>query len=126
MNPKWIAILRKIARIWSGVIIVLGILIFIAEIFEAQTVELDPYPWWENLMPAALFLAVVGLAAAWKWEGIGGAMAVGFALFNLLIYMASGREEVGAVILIILPVVIPGLMFLACWRGSKDIPQPAS
>jgi hypothetical protein len=121
MNPKWITILRKITRIWSGVIIALGILIFIGEIIESQTMELDPYPWWENLMPAAMFLAVVGLAAGWKWEGIGGAMAVGFALVNVLIYLATGRERVGAVILIMLPVVIPGLLFLVCWRGSRNV-----
>jgi hypothetical protein len=124
MNPKWISILRKITRIWSGVIIALGVLIFIGEIFESQTIELDPYPWWENLMPAALFLAVVGLAAAWKWEGVGGAMAVGFALANLLVYQATGRDRLWAVILIVLPVLIPGILFLICWRESRGRSQP--
>ena len=123
MNSRRITILRKITRLWSGVIIALGILVFIGEIIESQTIELDPYPWWENLMPAAMFLAVVGLAVAWKWEGIGGAMAVGFALTNLLVYQATGRDRVWAVILIMLPVLIPGLLFLICWRGSRDISQ---
>jgi hypothetical protein len=120
MSQKWISILRKIARVWSGVIIVLGFLTFLAEVIESQQAELDPYPWWENLMPAALLLALVGLAVAWRWEEFGGAMAVGFALVNLLLYIATGRDRVGAVALIILPLVIPGLLFLIChWGESK-------
>jgi hypothetical protein len=120
MNKKWIKILRKIARIWSGVIIGLGVIMFIAEIVEAQTTELDPYPWFENLIPVTLFLSVVGLAVAWKWEGIGGAMAVGLALANLLLYIATGRTQVGFVALILLPIALPGAMFLVCWRGSRN------
>ena len=124
MNQKWTRVLRKIARIWSGVIISLGILMFIAEIIESQTMELDPYPWFENLIPVTLGLAVVGLALAWKYEAIGGGMAVGFSLVNLLLYIATGRERVGAVALILTPVVIPGILFLICWRRSRDIVQP--
>ena len=124
MNEKWTRILRKIARIWSGVIISLGILMFIAEIIESQTMVLDPYPWFENLIPVTLGLAVVGLALAWKYEGIGGGMAVGFSLVNLLLYIATGRERVGAVALILTPVVIPGILFLICWRRSREVVQP--
>ena len=124
MNEKWTRVLRKIARIWSGVIISLGILMFIAEIIESQTMELDPYPWFENLIPVTLGLAVVGLTLAWKYEAIGGGMAVGFSLVNLLLYIATGRERVGAVALILTPVVIPGILFLICWRRSRDIVQP--
>jgi hypothetical protein len=124
MNGRRIAILRKIARIWSLVIIGLGILLFIAETIESQTTELAPYPWFENLIPVTLFLSVVGLAVAWKWEGIGGGMAVGFAVVNLLIYLATGRSKVAAVALILAPVVLPGLLFLTCWRHSKKAISP--
>ena len=119
MNESWIRILRRTARIWSGVIITFGILMFIGEIIESQSMDLEPYPWFENLIPVALGLAVVGLAVAWKYEGIGGGMAIGFAVVNLLLYIATGRTRVGAVVLILLPVVVPGLMFLICWRSSR-------
>jgi hypothetical protein len=124
MNGRRITILRKIARIWSVVIIGLGVLLFLAEIFEAQTAELEPYPWFENLIPVTLFLSVVGLAVAWKWEGIGGGMAVGFAVVNILVYLATGRSRVAAVALVLAPVVLPGLLFLTCWRASKQAVSP--
>jgi hypothetical protein len=124
MNGRRITILRKIARVWSVVIIGLGVLLFLAEIFEAQTAELEPYPWFENLIPVTLFLSVVGLAVAWKWEGIGGGMAVGFAVVNILIYLATGRSRVAAVALVLAPVVLPGLLFLTCWRASKKTISP--
>lgn len=123
MSIQWIKRVRKIARIWSGVIIGLGLVTLVSEIIEAQTVELDPYPWFENLIPVTLFLSIVGLGIAWKYEGIGGAMVVGFAIANLLLYIATGRTQVGAVIMILTPVVIPGLLFLACWRGEKRLPE---
>jgi len=124
MNEKSTRSLRKIARLWSGVIISLGILMFIAEIIESQTMELDPYPWFENLIPVTLGLAVVGLALAWKYEGIGGAAAVGFSVVNLLLYIATGRTRVGAVAIILTPVVVPGILFLICWRRSREVVQP--
>ena len=121
MNDRWISILRKIARIWSVVMIVLGALIFIAEIFEAQSAELEPYPWWENLMPASMFLAILCLGLAWRWEVIGGALAIVFCLVNMLLYIATGRGQVFAVLLITLPVFIPGLFFLICaWRTKRS------
>ncbi len=121
MNNKWVPALRKITRIWSVVIIILGVLIFIAEIFEARSMELDPYPWWENLMPAAMIFAILCLGLAWRWEAIGGSLAIGFCLVNLLLYIATGRDQFFAVLLITLPVLIPGLLFLLCsWRTTKE------
>jgi len=126
MNKKWNLVIRKIARIWSVVMIVLGVLIFIAHIFEDQSLELEPYPWWENLMPISMFIAILCLGLAWRWEVIGGALAVVFCLVNLLLYIATGREEVFAVLLITLPVLIPGLLFLiVSRRTNSNQPQQA-
>lgn len=87
----------------------------ISEIIESQSVELEPYPWFENLIPLTLGLAIVGLAVAWKYEGIGGGMAVGFVAVNLLLYLATGRTRAGAVVIILAPVSLPGLLFLLHW-----------
>lgn len=124
MDRKWMPILRKITRIWSVVMIILGVLIFIAEIFETRSMALDPYPWWENLMPASMFLAILCLGVAWRWEALGGAMAIGLCLFTLILYLATGRDQVFAVLLITLPVLVPGLLFLLCaWRTRAVQPQ---
>jgi hypothetical protein len=124
MNERWIIILRKTARIWSVVIIGLGILMFVGEIIEPQSVELDSYPWFENLIPVTLGLSIVGLAVALKREGIGGGMAVGFALVNLLFYIATGRDRVGVVTLILTPIALPGFQFLILWWYSRDKTEP--
>lgn len=82
--------------------------------------ELDPYPWYENLMPLSMLLGIVGLGVAWKSEGIGSAMAVLFAMTNLALYIYTGRTSVGVGVLISSTVAIPGLLYLICWRGSKS------
>lgn len=99
----------------------LGILVFIAEVIESASVEVDSYPWFENLIPAAMVIGILGLAVAWKSEGIGGAMAVVFAATSLLIYIATGRTKVGVVALIVSPIALPGLLFLICWWETRQI-----
>jgi hypothetical protein len=115
VQDRGVFFLRRVARIWSGVVIGLGIIIFISEIIEAFAMELGDYPWFENLIPVSLFLAVVGLGIAWRDERLGGGMAVGFVLLNLILYLFTGRTRVSAVVLILLPVFIPGVLFLVCW-----------
>lgn len=112
-------LIRRAARIWSIIIIGLGILIFIMEIVESFTTKLEPYPFYENLIPFTLFTAVVGLAVSWKWEGLGGAITIISVLVNLGVYLLTGRTAVGAVILILTPILIPGILFLVCWLRSR-------
>jgi len=112
-------LIRRVARIWSIIIIGLGILIFIMEIIESSTIELEPYPFYENLIPFTLFTAVVGLIISWKWEGLGGAITIISVLVNLSVYLLTGRTAVGAVIVILTPILIPGILFLVCWSRSR-------
>lgn len=120
MNDKWIFILRKITRIWSGGLIFLGVLIFIAEIFETQNLALEPYPWWENLMPLSIFFAILCLGLAWRREALGGALALFFCVINLLLYVATGRDQFLTVLLITLPVLIPAILYLIIsWQSRK-------
>lgn len=117
MNNKWISILRKITRIWSVVLIILGVLIFIAEIFDTSSNIFEPYPWWENLMPLSIFLAILCLGLAWRWEALGGVLALFFFSVNLLLYLATGRDRFFAVLVITLPVLIPAVLYIFCsWQ----------
>ena len=119
MTDMWVPILRKITRIWSVVLIVLGILVFVAEIFEAPSMTLDPYPWWEILMPLSIFLAILCLGLAWRWEALGGILAIVFCAINLLLYAITGRDRFFAVLLITLPVLVPGILYVIySWRSK--------
>lgn len=119
MQDKTTTTMRLIAKIWSAIIIALGVLVFIMEVLEAISTELSPYPFYENLIPFTLFTGVVGLALAWRWEALGGAITVVSMVVNFGTYLATGREAVGAVALILSPILIPGVLFLVCWTRSR-------
>ena len=122
-------LIRKIARIWSIVIIALTLFILIAEIIgtfvPVQSMN-EPYPWYENLIPLSLVLSVVGLAIAWRWEGFGSVLCIFFIISTYVMYVAFVRSDRGLYIvpLILLPILIPGILFLVSWlrsdRGSKQ------
>jgi len=105
----------------SAIIIVLGVLVFIAEVSGAATTELAPYPWFENLIPATLFIAVGGLALAWRWERLGGALTVIALLINFGLYLLTDRRAVGVVALILTPILIPAILFLLCWQRDQRL-----
>lgn len=118
--------IRKVARVWSVVIMGLGVLIFIMEIVESlmpNPNRMDFIPWYEYLIPFTLFTGVMGLVIAWRLEGMGGAITVVSVLINLATYyFIRGHENTRglmAVIVILTPILIPGMLFLVCWFQSQ-------
>ena len=118
--------LRWIARIWSIVIILFTLIMLIGYAVNwIQTGTADPhamedYPPIENLIPITLILSVLGLGIAWRWEGLGGAINIGFFLANLAIglWIISPRPY-PYIIAIALPT--PGILFLVCWRLLRKV-----
>lgn len=116
--------LRWIARIWSIVIIIFTLIMLIGYTVNwVQTGTADPhamedYPAIENLIPLVLILSVLGLGLAWRWEGLGGAINIGFFLVNLAVHfwLISPRPY-PYLIAIALPT--PGILFLLCWWISR-------
>ena len=67
-------------------------------------------PWRESLSVLALTAVAAGLLLAWKWEGLGGAVALaGIVVSTLLIGMRGIRTS-----LLLLPAAI-GLLHVVCW-----------
>lgn len=76
----------------------------------------------ENLIPLTLFLSVLGLAMAWRWELAGGLINIGFFLGTLAVYWLINHEFLESFVIVLLsPLIIPGLLFLACWWRSRDL-----
>ncbi len=118
--------LRRIARIWSIVIIVFTLIILIGYAVNwVKTGTVDPhamkdYPAIENLIPLTLILSVLGLGIAWRWEGLGGAINIGFYLANLVVHfwMISPRPYPYPIAIVLLT---PGILFLVCWWISRKV-----
>jgi len=125
---KWI---RWTARIWGTAIIGITLLFLIGYAVNwVTTGKADPhavqdYPPIENLPPLFMLLSVIGLGIAWRWEGLGGAIAVVFQLATLpllLIHWPITRDfprylvaPYGTSMII----AIPGILFLVCWQRSR-------
>lgn len=114
-------ILRRIARIWSIVIIALGLVIFVGEVsgsLQSEPGLETPYPWWENLIPLAAFIAILGLAVAFRWEAAGAILTIVMLAFSLILYIATGRTRVLQVAFLLTPILIPAILYLVC-RGRE-------
>ena len=124
---KWI---RWIARVWSFPIIVCALLMFVGYTWSwvttgvADPYAVEDYPPTEALPPIFMFLSVLGLGIAWRWERLGGTIVIVFQLAALsleLIQSLLTHEFTRSAIpyLLSMIVTIPGVLFLVCWWRSK-------
>jgi len=68
-----------------------------------------------------LTAATVGVLIAWRWEMIGGAIAVVSAVaISGLVYLGSARAAFPAALMASVPYFVAGVLFLACyWRTRR-------
>jgi hypothetical protein len=68
-----------------------------------------------------LSAATLGVLIAWRWEMIGGAMAVLAAVaISGLVYFGSARAVFPAALMASVPYFVAGVLFLACcWRTRR-------
>ena len=77
---------------------------------------------WTNARGMPLFLAltvaVAGVLIAWRWETVGGALAVIGALAVVqLVYLGAELAMVPAAGMLVLPPLVAGILYLTCgWR----------
>jgi hypothetical protein len=123
---KW---LKWTARIWGSLIVAVVLLIVIGYAYNLITMgEADPYaeediPPIEYSGPVLLFLSTIGLAIAWKWEGLGGGIAVSLQILFMIFLIVQEPPTLNmsfiGPLMISLTVVIPGLLYLWFWRSKK-------
>jgi hypothetical protein len=124
---KWI---RWIARIWSLPLVVSALLMFVGYAWNWVTLGVaDPnavedYPPIEALPPIFMFLSVLGLGIAWRWERLGGIIVIVFqlAVLSFLLFQRPITHDFprfAAPYLLSMIVTIPGVLFLVCWWRSR-------
>ena len=127
---KW---MRWIARIWSTPIIVYSLMMLVGyawnwvTIGKADPYSVEGYPFVEALPPILMFVSVLGLSIAWRWEGIGGAITLVFYIATLILLLfqrplTHDFYRSAIPYLISMVVAIPGILFLVCWRRSRKVP----
>jgi len=122
--------IRRIARIWSGVVIALALATLIgyvwnwAAIGKPDPYAVEGYPPIENLIPITLGISVLGLAIAWRWEGLGGMITIISHLVTLAVHhwLLSPRPYPYPVTIAI---AVPGILFLICWWRSRKSRAPS-
>jgi len=124
---------RRIARIWSAPIIIYSLMMLAGYTWNWVTIgKADPYavegyPPIEALPPILMFLSVMGLGIAWRWERFGGAITLVFNFATLIVLLIQRPitqdffQDYSAIpYLVSIVVVIPGILFLvSSWRSRK-------
>ncbi len=126
-------LIRRIARIWSAPIILYSLLQLTGYAWNWLTIgKADPYavegyPFIEAVPPILLFLGVIGLAIAWRWERLGGTINLVF-LLGVVVVLLITRPLTDDLSFVLIPylmtivVAIPGILFLVYWQRSREIP----
>jgi hypothetical protein len=123
LSVKW---MRRIARLLSLLIIGFALVMLVGHLVVPEPVEED-YPPIENLLPLIMLLSVVGLGLAWRWEGLGGALSLGFFAVHLALFWAiRGHFFPVPMLLTFSPLVICAALFVACWWRSRAAPAKPS
>jgi hypothetical protein len=130
---KW---MRWIARIWGLPLMAYALLMLVGYAWSwvttgvADPYMVEDYPPTEALPPIFMFLSVLGLGIAWRWERLGGTIVIVFqlAVLSLLLIQSPLTHEFprsAIPYLLSMIVTIPGVLFLVCWWRSKRAAIPA-
>ena len=119
-QKKTAKIVRWIARIWGGLIILFVLSFFLADVLGGEQMVGEPLSTKDKITFAFFPLGtIVGLVLAWKWEGVGGLITV-LAMIGLLII----RPDLLSSFYFIAIGMIPGLLFIGYWYLSRNAKDP--
>ena len=115
MKPLLIKIFRWVLRVLSGLIIVFFLFMFIGEAFFSENPG-KPISTNDILQLSTMGLGLIGLGLAWKWELIGGIIAL--AAFIALVVI--NPTVINPSLLYIVP--ITAILFILLWTISRKKP----
>ncbi len=121
MTGRWVRSLRWVAR--SIGLSVAALFVFF--MVDSGARLLPALPWTEPQgMPLFLVLlaAVAGLLLAWRYEAVGGFLALAGALVILaLVFLGSGPSMLLGALFFTLPLLVAGCLYLGCWQSEAEL-----
>jgi hypothetical protein len=113
----WTTLMRWTARLLA--LVAMGLFVWFAVEFGGEV--LTDLSWGPQGIPLlfGLIVALVGLLIAWRWEMVGGVMAMGGSLLIMaLVCLGSGLDMLFCAVLFTLPILIAAGLYLGCcWRS---------
>ena len=111
-----VTIIRWVARIWSILSLAFLLLFFGASIFSSIGAATFVF---KDVLRFVFFPIglTMGLIIAWKWEGLGGIIAIGSIIgFHLQMLVIHGKPDF---VLFIELLAAPGILFILYWILSR-------
>lgn len=113
-EQTFVSTIRYLAHLFSVLLIVVVILLTLGETFPGSSDATSR----ELLLTFSLIIMLVGLFAAWKWEGIGGSLIIlGFLFFLIFNSVFSDFLRLGFFFLLF---PLTGILFLLCCLREKN------
>ena len=110
-------VIRWIARILGSLLVVIGLIIFGSELIQDISNESSVLSDSTSSLISLLLLHgayIIGYSIAWKWEGLGGAIAIVGIVTAQLISPSPISMFLGQLLF-----TIPGILFIIYWYLSK-------
>ena len=108
--------IKWIARIWSILSLAFLLLFFGAYIFSSNGDDTFAF---KDMFQFVFFPIglTIGLILAWKWEGLGGIVAIGSIIgFHLQMLIKNGKPDFGIFFELL---AAPGILFILYWILSR-------
>ncbi|HLA97998.1 MAG TPA: hypothetical protein VJL34_06060 [Anaerolineales bacterium] len=112
-------LVRWVARLLSLLVLGFALLIFL----EPEPNAVEPLPLKDWIELGFYGLALLGLLLAWRWEGLGGAIAILGVLGNNVAFLILRGYWMGGLLIPAFFVSLPGILFLVYWAMTRNMAE---
>jgi len=119
--PSPVTVLRWLARAWSLMLLVRGLV----QVVLPDKYAVYPLPLTELIEMCFYGLALAGLLLAWRWEGIGGWLAIA-GLTGHAIAFSLFRQVWMVQLTPLILYGVPAVLFIICWAAQGWQPHVVS
>jgi hypothetical protein len=113
-SARFIITIRWLARIIGTLSVAVFLIFFIADCVKKGTIAVGGD---RIVMTVFMFLIFGGLLIAWKWERIGGTLAL-VCLIPFIIFAPTTVTQ-GAILVMTFLYGLPALLFVFCWWQTR-------